>query len=241
MMKKNVIRGLVLLPVLFGMGYASAATIDYRHEYTARSKEQKDRIRVSHRFDNNISFALEGKWVSKKAAGHSKAHAYSNNVSGGQEFELAYLYKINDQLSLSPAIVIESNSSSTTYKPQIKAEYKVTPQFTFSARYRYGDKVNDRSNASHPDDQHFHQGNFVFAYKFDSFNVSYDFEVKKLIDYKGWKDKKRDYAHNIVVQVPIDKNWVPFAELGYVTYHAPGTDRKEDWQVRYRAGVKYNF
>lgn len=235
MLKKTLQVGVLLSPLFFSV-YATATTLDYRHEYLNDDEQHADRLRVSHRFDNKISFALEAKWSSNKSGGES--HMYDNLVSKGAEFELGYLYPVNNQFSLSPAVIIDSNSDSTTYKFQVKGEYKFTPELSVSARYRYG--VKDYERSKNKDSQHFHQGNFAIAYKFEHFNLSYDFEIKKT-DYPAWKGKERDYAHNVVVQVPVNKEWVPFAELGYVPYKSTSSTYKEDWQWRYRVGVKYNF
>lgn len=237
-MKNNISLKLCFLFPLIASSTINAATIDYRHEYLNDTEVNADRIRVSARFANQVGFALEGKWGSKSGF-------LQNNYSKGQEFELNYYYKVDDRLSLTPAVVIDSSSESTTYKMQVKGIYLVTAKFYTGARYRYG-----LQNYTSPstDNRHFHQGNFYLGYKFDWGNVEYDFEYKNT-DYASLRGNKYTYLQNLVIQYPINKAWIPFIELGYVPYRNndkggyiyAGQKYANDFQVRYRAGIKYNF
>lgn len=224
---------------LLGVGSLNAATLDYRHEYLDDTEQHADRVRVSHRFGNQVGFALEGKWGSKASSGTS--NLFENNYSKGHEFEINYQYKVMPKFTLAPAFVIDSSSDSTTYKPQIKGTYQFTDTLYGSARYRYG--LQHYTNAE-KDNRHFHQGNFQVGYRFNWGNVEYDFEYKDT-DYASLRGKDNTYLHNLVVQVLTNKEWVPYVEMGYIPYR--NNDKggygayDNDFQIRYRIGVKYNF
>lgn len=242
-MKVNsVLKWSFILPIVASSSL-HAMTLDYRHEYLDDTEQHADRVRVSHRLDNQVGFALEGKWGSKSAAGES--NLFENNHSKGHEFEINYSQKINDRFTLAPAAIIDSGNDSTTYKFQVKGTYFLTDSFYAAARYRYGIQ---NYTSSERDDLHFHQGNFNLGYVFNWGRVEYDFEYKDT-DYASLRGNSDSYLHNIVVQVPISKAWVPYAELGYVPYrnedkggYVDGASKyQNDFQLRYRLGIKYNF
>ncbi|WP_162473640.1 oligogalacturonate-specific porin KdgM family protein [Serratia microhaemolytica] len=224
-------------------GTLQATTIDYRHEYLADTEQHADRVRISHRFANQLGFALEAKWGSKSSSGDSRL--FENNYAKGHEFELSYSYKFDDRLTLTPALVMESASEAATYKSQVKAIYLLTERLYTGARYRYG--IQNYTSAAR-DNRHYHQGNVYLGYKFGWANLEYDFEYKDT-DYPSLRGKQRTYLHNLVMQIPVNKEWVPYAELGYLPYRndAKGgytngsTKYDNDFQLRYRVGVKYNF
>lgn len=228
---------------LLGVGSLNAATLDYRHEYLDDTEQHADRVRISHRFDNKIGFALEGKWGSKSTTGES--NLFENNHSKGHELEVNYSQKINDKFTLAPAAIVDSGHDSTTYKFQIKGVYFLSDSLYTAARYRYGIQ---NYTSSGRDDRHFHQGNFNLGYVFNWGSLEYDFEYQDT-DYASLRGNENNYLHNLVVQVPINKTWVPYAELGYVPYrneekggYIDGANKyNNDFQLRYRLGIKYNF
>ncbi len=74
------------------------------------------------------------------------------------------------------------------------------------------------------------------------FAVAYDFEYKKL-DYPDFNGEEYSYLNNVTIRVPINKNWRPFTEIGYVSYNDPADDNPypNDWQWRWRVGIEYIF
>lgn len=242
-MKMTSTSTLFTLISLLCAGSLGATTLDYRHEYLDDTEQHADRARVSHRFDNQLGFAVEAKWGSKASSGES--NLFESNYAKGHEFELNYQYKVGQKLTLSPAFVLDSSSSSTTYKAQLKGTYQLTDKLYGAVRYRYG--LQNYTSVS-TGDRHFNQGNFQLGYQFGWGKVEYDFEYKDT-NYPSLRGKDNTYLHNLVVQVPVNKEWVPYVELGYVPYRNDAKGGYEsgsvkydnDFQVRYRMGIKYNF
>lgn len=243
-MKVSIILKLALIIPVVASSAVQSMTLNYRHEYLDDTEQHADRIRISHRLENKVGFALEGKWGSKSVTGES--NIYENNYSKGHEFELNYSYKVNDKFTLAPAAIIDSSSNATTYKFQVKGIYALTDSLYTAARYRYGVQ-NYTSSVS--DDRHFHQGNFNLGYRLSWGTVEYDFEYKDT-DYADFRGKNNTYLHNLVIQAPINKSWTPFAEIGYVPYRnadiggyvgSDGSTYNNDFQIRYRVGIKYDF
>ncbi|HGA5463255.1 TPA: oligogalacturonate-specific porin KdgM family protein, partial [Salmonella enterica subsp. diarizonae serovar 50:k:z35] len=46
-------------------GMAHADTLDYRHEYVDNGKN-KDRIKLTHKFDSGVKFSVEARWKGDK-------------------------------------------------------------------------------------------------------------------------------------------------------------------------------
>ena len=107
---------------------------------------------------------------------------------------------------------------------------------TVAERYRYGLKDKVAANTS----DHYHQSDFYIGYTWNQFKFEYDFVFKKT-DYQSYKNTHRDYEHNLCVQYKVDSHWTPFAEVGYVPYKPTGGVYGDEWQARYRIGVKYTL
>ncbi|MDF7671311.1 oligogalacturonate-specific porin KdgM family protein [Orbaceae bacterium ESL0721] len=237
--KKSSLTSALLLSMIATS--AGAATLDYRHEYLNQSGIHSDRFKISERLKNNIGVSMEGKWTSKAVDGDS--NVYDNIVAKGMEVVVDYRYKLQDDFFISPAVAMESNSNSTAYKFDFRGTYNITKAFSFTAAYKYGLTKYDR-NTSLPT---LHTNHFVgiVGYKFPYAHVSYEFEYKKT-DYPAWKGREFEIIQKAIIQVPIDKEWTPYMEIGYVPY-ADGRHSKDgtlylnDRQMRYRLGIKYKF
>ncbi|MFM5861584.1 oligogalacturonate-specific porin KdgM family protein [Aeromonas veronii] len=231
-MKKYII-ALVFGGVVFGAP-AYATTLDYRHEYLMDTHGHADRLKISHRLENNIGLSLEGKFASKTGL-------FENNYSTGTEAEINYVYPYSHNLSFEPAFIIDAAPDSTTYKGQVKATWKINEPLYLAARYRYGYK----GFTADKEDQHYSQYNFYVGYKFERVKVEYDFEYVDT-DYASLRGETNTYLHNLTIQVPINGEWVPYAEIGYVPYTNEGKADYDglynnDFQTRIRVGIKYNF
>lgn len=222
--------GIILFSALAAISATStAATLDYRHEYTDESRVHKDRLRFSHRFANQIGVAVEAK------SKNNKDEAYHNGMSGGSEVELNYQHKVNDAFTLSPAITLDLNDKGTKYMFALRGGYKITDSFSASVRYRYEVQDMSDSEKSGPN-QHAHRGDLNLDYKWGDYKLGYNF-VYKDTDFIAYNNKKYDYENNLKLEYSLSKAWVPYVELGEVKV----SSKEDDRQLRYRLGVKYNF
>lgn len=234
-MKRSYLSALVCC-VLAGVAASSyATTLDYRHEYTQLSHQHADRIEFSNTFENHVTVDAETKWISKNT--DNDVGMYDNLVAKGSVFTLGYKWDMNPQNTLAPSVAVDSVSDSTDYQFNLKDTYKITKEFYVAGRYRYGSIRFDRNKDT--DNRHYHRGDFYIGYSFPYAKVEYNFTYKWL-SYANLFGDKKYYEHNIVVQVPVTKSWTPFMELGYMPYK-DNTTYPEDWELRYRLGVKYNF
>ncbi|QDX97569.1 hypothetical protein EGD00_11470 [Pectobacterium carotovorum subsp. carotovorum] len=72
-----------------------AVTIDYRHEMQDTVKnDHKDRLLMSHRFDNGFGLSMEAKWA-QSSADKTPNKPFNETVSNGTEVTASYQYKFN--------------------------------------------------------------------------------------------------------------------------------------------------
>lgn len=231
-MKKVLLLTSTGLASLFVSYCSQAVTFDYRHEVKPEESMNADRFLISHTFENNLSISSEAKW-----GGYASGdRPYDDLVSRGNELGIGYKYKVNDKLDLQPSASIDSGKDASTYKFNLKGSYKLPYNFYIAERYRYGDKEKEATKTT----EHYHQSDFYVGYTWNQFKFEYDFVFKKT-DYQSYKNTHRDYEHNFCIQYKVDSHWTPFTEIGYVPYKPTGGVYGDEWQARYRIGVKYNL
>jgi len=211
---------------------ASAVNFDYRHEIKPEESMNCDRFLISHTFENNLSVSSESKWAGYK----SGDRPYDDIVSKGNELGVGYKYKVNEKFQLDPSVNIDSGKDSSTYKFNLKGTYKLPKDFYIAARYRFGDTEKEATKAN----QQYHQADLYLGYTYDKFKFEYNF-VYKETNFALYKNARRDYEHNFVTQYKVGKHWVPFTEVGYVPYKPTTGIYGDEWEGRYRIGVKYNL
>lgn len=213
---------------------AFAASINLRHEFMPDrdGDKHRDRISVGHRFDNGVGFSVEAKWK------HDDDQFISGLKSAGHEVGVSYNYKINDMFTLQPSYAADVSSSSATHKFNISAIAKITDKWGANFRYRFGEK-----RPVDEDSSNYHQLNLVTDYRLNWGKVGVDLEYKQLdSDTTGWKDKNSDHLVNFFAEYnQFESGWIPFVEVGILTFDKDADKYKDDYAMRYRFGVKYNF
>ncbi len=232
-MKNRYLSAAILLAMTSGL--ASAASINLRHEYMPdrEGDQHRDRITVAHRFDNGIGFSVEAKWR------HEDDKFLQNMKSGGHEVGASYNYKLSDNVTLQPSYAADVSSTKTVHKFSLRGSTKLTDNWGASLRYRYGwDRPADGS-----DDKGYHQWNLVTDYSLAWGKVGVDFEYKDLESgQNGWKGRSEDHLVNFFAEYnQLESGWIPFVEVGALTFDKDNDKYKDDYSVRYRFGVKYNF
>ncbi len=225
----------IAVATLLATTAVSATSINLRHEYnTTSDAKHRDRITVAHRFDNGIGFSVEAKWKHEDKF-------LADMVSNGHEVGISYNYALTDTFTLQPAYAADASAdgNTLTHKYNIRGIQKVTDNWTSSLRYRYGDR-----RAPEGENSSYHQINFVNDYAFDWGKMGVDLEYKDLGDDGGYKNEGSDHLVNFFGEYSgFESGWIPFAEVGVVTYNKNGNsdDGNETHGMRYRVGVKYNF
>lgn len=223
-----------------------AVTIDYRHEMQDTAKnDHKDRLLMSHRFDNGFGLSLEGKW-GQSGKDTTPNKPFNETVSNGTEVTASYLYKFNKTFGLEGGLNLVSNSTSNNYRPYIKGTANITDSLYYGLRYRASYlRVSDdigKSSVTNPTDIKGYTITSTLGYKLPAnFVVEYEFEYDKKTKAgsPGYIADNDNYGltHNVKLAYKYDKNWTPYAEVGNVV----GSKTTDERQTRYRVGVQYNF
>lgn len=208
----------------------SAVTIDMRHEWLDVSKVNKDRVAISHRFDNGFGFSLETKW---KSGGDDQNKAFNDIVSNGTESTVSYQYKFTPQWFIQPGFTLESSESNSTYKPYLTVGHTFDNDIYLNGRYRY---EYTRETKKGKDDVKTNRGEFWLGYRYQDWRLEYNY-IYKHSDQVRFNNNKWDYEHNLKVLWNYDASWAPYTEVGNVST-SKTTDQR---QTRLRIGLQYKF
>ncbi|RRO10256.1 oligogalacturonate-specific porin KdgM family protein [Pectobacterium aquaticum] len=223
-----------------------AVTIDYRHEMKDTAKnDHKDRLLMSHRFDNGFGLSMEATWK-QSGKDNTPNKPYNETVSNGTEVTASYLYKFDKTFGLEAGLNMVSTSDNNNYRPYIKGTANITDSLYYGLRYRasYLRVSGDigKSSVTNPTDITGYTITSTLGYKLPAnFVVEYEFEYDKKTKAGsvGYIADNDNYGltHNVKLAYKYDKNWTPYAEVGNVV----GSTTTDERQTRYRVGVQYSF
>ncbi|WP_369790179.1 oligogalacturonate-specific porin KdgM family protein [Rouxiella sp. WC2420] len=223
------INRLLLCGLLLSSTSSQALTIDLRHEWLDDSKQQKDRILLSHRFDNGIGISFEDKW---RSGDKNPNRPFDKMVGNGTETTLTYQYKVTPALFLQPGFAVESNTGNNIYKPSLTAGYTFSNGLYFNTRYRYEETRYSNDTSS----KKTNRGEIWLGYRLNNWRLEYNYiyrhSNKILFDNARW-----DYEEDLKLAYNLTKHWTPFAEIGNVSVNSTSHDR----QTRFRVGIQYAF
>nr|WP_281182296.1 oligogalacturonate-specific porin KdgM family protein [Vibrio sonorensis] len=116
---------LALATTLFAGGL-SAASLDFREEYKHGQEDFAGRVKIGGSFENHY-FGVEA-----KHSGHLGELKRADN-----EFEYGYNWYPADKWRIQTAMPITFGSTSVTYKPQVRVQYKFDSGLVTKLRYRH--------------------------------------------------------------------------------------------------------
>lgn len=223
-----------------------AVTFDYRHEMKdTKNADHKDRLLVSHRFDNGFGLSSEASWKNGEPSGRTTPNKpYHEQVSNETEIIASYLYNFNKTYSLESGLSYVTSSGSANYRPYIRAKANVMDDLTVSLRYRPYFKRNSSNIGVAGKDTS--ESGYTFTGNIDytfltSFTIGYELEYNKTTKagatYYRYDKDSDNFDHNVKLSYKWDKNWKPYLEVGNVAEDG-ATDHR---QTRYRVGVQYSF
>lgn len=224
----SLICAALLGALALGATSAQAITLDYRHEYTDHSKENKDRVMISDRFENGLGYSVETKF---KSGGDKKDEPYSDIESNGAEFSGTYQYKFSPAFSIQPGFNLEVGSSTAIYKPSLRAQYNFSNGIYVAGRYRYEYSRNTSSKR----DEHVHRYEGWLGYKTGPWRFEGNY-IWRDSDQIRFNNKDTDYEYDFKVDYSIGK-WTPFVQVGNIKVSSTSDKR----QSRFRAGIKYTY
>ncbi|AVT58820.1 oligogalacturonate-specific porin KdgM family protein [Pectobacterium versatile] len=220
-----------------------AVTIDYRHEMKDTAKnDHKDRLLMSHRFDNGFGLSMEAKW-GQSDKDNTPNKPYNETVSAGTEVTASYLYKFDKTFGLEAGLNMVSSSKDNNYRPYIKGTANITDSLYYGLRYRASYlRKSDSIGTTAPSDMKGYTITSTLGYKLPAnFVIEYEFEYDKKtkagsVGYLA-DNENYDMTHDVKLAYKFDKNWTPYVQVGNVS----GSKTTDERQTRYRVGVQYNF
>ncbi|EEX40498.1 DUF481 domain-containing protein [Vibrio sp. Vb2880] len=242
-MKAKILTTAVLLALTSAA--ASAATINIRHEFSPehgdRAKAQhRDRIAVSHRFDNGIGFEVEAKWRSNQKASDENEKAFDEFAGNGQQANVSYRYRLSDSFTLTPQYKWESNDSKMGNQFNLTLGYKINSDWSASFRHRYHYETKPNVDES----SHYNRWTFGAGYTgFDlwSLGASLDYTWKQSSDIVYKDDSHGISEVNFTAEYRgLESGWRPFGEFGMTPSRKDDAD-VDSYRPRFRVGMKYNF
>lgn len=223
------IKWIAVLLVL-GPATSSALSLDARHEYLDDSKQNKDRLLLSHRFNNGIGFSVETKF---KSGGDDRRKPMHHMESSSNEFTLSDQFHLDANWSLQPGLALETSSDKETWKPMLRLQRDFANGVYIAARYRY-----EYSHISSADahNEHVNRGDVWLGYKWDAWKVEYNY-LYKHSDQIRFNKGRWDYEQNIKLGRTLARHWMPYIEVGNVSVSKNTRER----QTRFRIGISWNY
>ncbi|GKW21900.1 porin [Pectobacterium araliae] len=220
-----------------------AVTIDYRHEMKDTAKnDHKDRLLMSHRFDNGFGLSMEAKW-GQSDNDKTPNKPYNETVSTGTEVTASYQYKFNKTFGVETGLNMVSSSKDNNYRPYVKGTANITDSLYYGLRYRASYlRKSDSIGTTAPSDMKGYTITSTLGYKLPAnFVIEYEFEYDKKtkagsVGYLA-DNENHDMTHDVKLAYKFDKNWTPYVQVGNVS----GSKFTDERQTRYRVGVQYNF
>lgn len=216
---------------------ANALTLDYRHEFKAESEVQSNRLKLAHATESGFFVEVEGTMAEGQDVNTDGFSSGNGNWSGnGSEWEMGQNFWVTDKLVLAPAVNLDVGDSAIGYRVQLKSIYTINNNWFTTLRWRGGIEKNDNPVVNN---KNYNQVNWELGYRNDIFSITGDYEYR-FTNYEDYKGDHNYSLYNVTVAVPVNKQWVPYTEIGYVP--RSNVDRTQDeMEIRYRFGIKYNF
>ncbi|WP_153448845.1 oligogalacturonate-specific porin KdgM family protein [Vibrio algicola] len=217
---------------------ATAASLDYRHEYKFGNNQNADRIKIGG--STKTETGQHNYSVEMKFSGKEGNYGYNDMERGDSEFLYSYKYNIDEHWYVEPGMPITFGDESVTYKPQVRVGYKFDNGIVTKLRYRH--EFRDYTESKNNGDT-YQKSKITYNLDYTWNNmIQLGFEANYEIahegdDWKLWDDSNKGYDYDLKIGYKNDSNWRPYVQFGNV-----GVSSKTDQrQLRSRVGITYSF
>ena len=243
----NKTKIMIAVASVLATGSVSAASFDMRHEYKSHTDQHATRVKLGDSIGNFL-VDIEAKF---KGEDGKFMEDLKNN---GWELGLNYRHVLNDNWTMTYGMPIEGRESGVTYKPQVRATYKVdsVDGLSLSARYRYDMRQNTKSIATDSDGKPIlDDGNLTYQndenqrrhrltanvnYSMENWRFGLEGNYYKADDYIIYDNDDTNYELNASIR-HIMGQWAPYVEFGDVSTSSTKATR----ELRSRIGLTYSF
>lgn len=221
---------------------ASAATLDYRHEWKVESKSQAARIKLGSGWKLNKDWKTNAS-IEMKMKSDTDEYSFSELVTAGTELDMGLTYKLSKTLQLKPGMPLFIDDDQTTIKPQIRIQHNSKFGLKSALRYRHEFINYTTDSGKSPQHQQKQKLTYTGAYKIKALpklSVSWEANyVHSLVDgaILSAGDRNWEWDAGLTIGYKVG-NWKPFGEI----WTTDGTSSKNSQrQAKYRLGLKYYF
>ncbi|WP_174208828.1 oligogalacturonate-specific porin KdgM family protein [Vibrio rumoiensis] len=216
---------------------ATAASLDYRHEYKFGTNQNADRIKIGG--STKTETGQHNYSVEMKFFGKTGNYAYNELERGDSEFVYSYKYNINEHWYIEPGMPITFGEDKTTYKPQVRVGYAFDSGIVAKLRYRheFQDYTENKNNGDT-----WQKGKITANLDYTWNNMiqmtfEANYEISYEDEYKLWDDGKTGYDYDLKLGWKNSSNWRPYVQFGNVGV----SSRTDQRQLRSRVGIVYSF
>ncbi|NMP27311.1 porin OmpL [Rahnella sp. SAP-1] len=230
---KKIISAITVAGFLYSVSsYAAGPWIEAREAFNSASEQHEFMMRGGYNFINGAGIMLTNAYSVDKY--NQFKHSYN-------ELESWYpLFKPTQFFTILPALIITDSASGSTVSPYMDFNYKFTPDFNVTFRYRYNNKNYDSvDNQGRYDKDSTHQFVMYWNLKIND-TWAYTFEPDYYIhinDYNSKNGKDHNWELNNKLTYTWDKNWKPYVEASWLDRW----DLYNREQYRFRVGIRYSF
>lgn len=230
----KAIKAVVLsLSALYSVhSFSAGPWIEVREAYNTASKKHEFVLRGAYNFSNGAGIMLTNAYNTNKY--DELKHSY-NEIEGWYPF-----FKPTQEFTVSPALIITDNTDGSTVSPYVDMNYKFTPDFNVTFRYRYNHKNYETPDLNGNNDKDStHQLVMYWNYKIND-TWAYTFEpdyFMNINDYHRANGKDHSWELNNKLVYTYDQHWKPYVEASWL-------DRSVQYdkeQYRFRVGIRYYF
>lgn len=206
--------------------------VEAREAFNSASEHNEVVLRGGYNFTNGAGIMFTNAYDADKL--DQLKHSY-NETEGWYP-----LFKPTTEFTISPGGLVNSSSSGSGVSGYMDFNYKFTPVFNVSMRYRYNHsnyETNDLDGNKDYNDTH--QLIMYWNYKISD-TWAYTFEPDYYIrvnNYESKNGKDHSWELNNKIKYTIDQHWQPYLEASWLDrWNAYSRE-----QVRIRVGVRYSF
>lgn len=220
---------------------ASAASLDYRHEWKVESKAQAARIKLGTGWKLNKTLKANAS-IEMKMASDTDAYSFTELKTAGTELDIGLTYQLTKTLQLKPGMPIYMDADETRLKPQIRIQHNSTFGLKSALRYRH-EFYNYTESSGKDQHQQKQKITYTGAYKIKplkalkvSWEANYTHSLEEgAILSNG--DRNWEWDAGLIVGYKVG-NWLPFGELWTTDGTSSSSSQR---QAKYRLGLKYYF
>ncbi|MEZ8058110.1 oligogalacturonate-specific porin KdgM family protein [Vibrio splendidus] len=248
----NKTKIVIAVASVLAAGSVSAASFDMRHEYKSHTDQHATRVKLGDSIGNFL-VDIEAKF---KGEDGKFMEDLKNN---GWELGLNYRHVLNDNWTMTYGMPIEGRESGVTYKPQVRATYKLDSidGLSLSARYRYDMRQNTSSSEYQFDsngdvivdsdgvpitvdknvsNQRRHRLTANVNYSMENWRFGLEGNYYKADGYDIYDNDDTNYELNASIRHMMGQ-WAPYVEFGDVSTSSTKATR----ELRSRVGLTYSF